>query len=1594
MRVQKLLERLVATLVIGGVLAGCSATDRPATPAGEPFSPSAAAEVPPADLGWPRLDRFQTLRFDRYSLEEGLSQSSALCLLQDQQGFIWIGTEDGLNRFDGAEFTIYRVDSEDPNSISNNHVRALAEDPSGDLWIGTYGGGLNRLELATGDFRHYRHDPQDASSLASDQILALFVDSKGSLWVGTRGGGLSLFDSAKDSFIHFKHDSEDSRTLSHDVVRAIAEDEQGRLWIGTNFGLNRFNRVLERFTRYNRDPGDPGSLGADPILDLFVDSAGTLWIGTSGGGLDRYFPETDDFAHYPYNVNDPFSLSHPSVNAILEDPAGGLWVGTEIGLNYLDQSTERFIGYHHDPADPASLSRSEVDSLLLDTSGGLWAGTYGGGLSRVDPQQIRFALYQMGTSERDGLSESSVWGLLEDSQGILWVGTDGAGLDSFDRKRGMWSHYRFDPENPTSLGSDVVMDVFEDHLGAMWVSTVGGGLNQLDRGTGRFKRYSFDPEDPQSLSSTVAWFAREDREGNLWVGTAVGLNRFDRKTEQFTRYMADPQDPTKLADNNVGSFFEDSTGTIWVGTHSGLHQFDASTERFTRFQHDPQDPLSLSHDIVFSIYEDQSGTLWLGTWGGGLNRFVRDSSTFEHYRIADGLPNEVIYGIMEDAAGNLWLTTNYGLSRFDPKTELFTNFTVADGLQSNEFSYNGYAVGASGLMYVGGIGGVNIFEPERIAANPFVPPIVITSLSSAGEPLEAAPEIVLKWPDNNLEFEYAALSYSQPELNQYAYRLDGFDDSWISTLGRRFGRYTNLPVGDYTLQVIGSNQDGVWNAVGAAVEISVEPAFWATWWFRALALVLVGWAGYGAYRLQISRVEARSLELEKQVTERTHALEARTRDLDQRRKELEALYRADEELLGRLDLDAVLQALVDTAIEILEADKGGVLVWDFRKEELVVRAARGFSPASLETMTFAPGQGVVGEVFESGKAIAVEDARLDPRVTRALVEAESIEAFIQVPIKIGNEVYGVFSADYLQPRPFDEATIRMLSSLASHAALAIDNARLYQEQKRRAEQFKVLNAVGRHVTSIMAIDELLCELVDLIRETFDYYLVEIGLIEGDELVFRAGSGASWAEGFESFRLKVGEQGLTGMVAASGESAIIRDVREDDRYVRVSATETLSELAVPIKARDRVIGVINIESDDCCTFDESDLVVFQSLADQAAIAIENAQLYERTASQVAKLSALQQTTKALASTLELEGLLSLIIQQATSLVQADGGLINLVAENGAEDETVAATGLAASTVGLSSPLDGSLSGWVTLHNQPVVVNDLEHDQRVHRASNDLVETKNLKSAAVAPLAIKDEVIGTLVVVGTESGKGDFNQADLDVLVSFANQAAVAIENARLYSQAGHLAAVEERGRLARELHDAVTQTLFSASLIAEALPAVWQEDREEGNQLLHELRQLNRGALAEMRSLLMELRPAALEEAKLSDLMRQLGAAITGRSGMQVEVHTDADCVLPADVHVTIYRIAQEALNNITKHAHATEVRLDLTWRPSSNGGAPGSGQLELRVRDNGRGFDQQGVSSENFGLKIIRERAEDVGAHLRIDSQPGEGTTVLVSWEG
>ena len=746
-----------------------------------------------------------------------------------------------------------------------------------------------------------------------------------------------------------------------------------------------------------------------------------------------------------------------------------------------------------------------------------------------------------------------------------------------------------------------------------------------------------------------------------------GLNRLDPDTGRFVRYLPDPGQPGALHSATVWSIAEDREGMLWIGTAGvGLHRFDRNSRRFTAYTRDPS-------DIILSIHQDRRGYLWLATYGNGLYQFDPEDETFSVYSTEDGLPSNAVFGILEDDLGTLWLSTNNGLSNFDPQAGTFTNYDTGDGLQSREFAAGAYHQGSDGEFFFGGINGLNAFYPDRIQEpNTYVPPVVLTSLTQDGQPLNAETVVSslqafsLRWPENHFEFEVAALSFSRPEQNQHAYMLEGFDKDWIQLGTQRLGRYTNLPGGNYTLLLRGSNGEGAWNNQGSAIQVTVVPPFWQTGAFRILLVGAVIAGGVIVYRQRVRSIEKRSRLLERQVEERTH-------EIERRRQVAEAL----------------------------------------------------------------------------------------------------------------RDILAVINSD----RPLDE----VLSYIVTQADRLLD------------------------------------------------------------------AGAT----------------------------VLHRIEEKKPIVTILASSGLPE----------------------------------ELAGTGAI-----------------------------------------------------------------------------------PYDAT---WVdeAIHSrQPQVIADLQRartgasPESDHEASQWLEATRqHYQSFLAVPLVVEGQVEHGLAFYFAEAQS--FSDEQIGMAVSLADQAALAIENARLHESAKELAAVDERQRLARDLHDAVSQNLFSASLIAETLPALWKSSPEEAEQLLDKLRQLNRGALAEMRGLLMELRPAALVETSMADLLRQLGQAVSGREGIPVTVLVDKPCSLPAEVHVALYRIAQEALNNVVKHAQASQVDVSLRClRPESEQASSQQRhrcgeEFTLRIRDDGLGFDPRSASQERLGLGIMHERAQSVAATLEIESQVGQGTLVTVVWK-
>lgn len=862
--------------------------------------------------------RAQDIDFERINIDQGLSQSSINCILQDSRGFMWFGTQDGLNRYDGYTFIVYKRNSLDTSSLSSNWITSLYEDETGVIWIGTQGGGLNRFDRMTEKFMAYVSIPGDSSSLKNNDVRSVYQDKSGVYWVGT-AEGICTFNKRTGKFTALKG----AKGIESAYVSTIFEDHRGDIWFGTQ-GAGIYKLVKERGTskimNYASHPDFANSLSNNFVNTIFEDNNKFVWVGTAGGLNKQINSGSGSFISFRHDDKNPGSLSFDRVHTILEDRLGILWIGTDGGgLNCFDPGDPtgtRFIRYQNDPIDLNSLSENRVYSLLEDISGTLWIGT-GGGLSKFDRKPKKFKHYRTEANNPNSLNVSEVWCFYEDREGILWIGTNGGGLNRFDRKSNTFTFYRNDTRNPRSLSEDRVWSLLEDYSGALWIGTNGGGLNKMDRTTSTFTRYQYDPANSKSLSDNRVKVLLQGKDSSIWVGTrAGGLNKLDPKTGEFRSFKNDPDDPSSLSGNDVYSLYEDSRGILWVGTFgAGLNRFDKATGKFTVFKNNPKDPNSVSSDGILAMCEDRNGNFWIGTQSGGLNRLDREKNTFVHYSRDAGLPNEVVYSILEDNQGFLWISTNKGLTRIryvndDTKLEI-RNYDQHDGLQSNEFNGGSYFRSRRGELFFGGVSGFNAFIPERVEDNKHIPSVVLTAFKKFDriQKLETSipeiKEIQLSYKENVFSFEFSSLDYTRPEKNQYAYMMEGFDNDWIYCGSRRYASYTNLDGGTYTFRVKGTNNDGVWNEKGTAVKLVITPAFWNTWLFRVSFFLLIGWALFSYYRTRLKSVERQNEILEKKVEERTKTLrEMNSKIIETDRLKSEFLANMSHEL--RTPLNAII----------------------------------------------------------------------------------------------------------------------------------------------------------------------------------------------------------------------------------------------------------------------------------------------------------------------------------------------------------------------------------------------------------------------------------------------------------------------------------------------------------------------------------------------------------------------------------------------------------------------------------------------------------------------------------------------------------------
>lgn len=850
------------------------------------------------------------IKFDHIGNKQGLSQSNVLCILQDSRGFMWFGTRDGLNRYDGYKFTVFKNEPNNKNSISNNFITDILEDSIGDLWIATRGGGISRFERSSNKFYNYMHDANNANSIADNDINALVKDKDGNIWIGTETAGLDMFDIKLNNFSHFTHDAKNAKSISDNFVRDVYIDSKNQLWAGTaNGGLNLYQPKTKTFTTYQHDPSNLSSLSFNDVYVIYEDYLQRLWIGTNGGGLVFFDQANNIFTSFKSNSSYNNGLKKNEIYAIDEDKEHNLWIGTENGgLSLLNTKTQVFINYSQDDIDDNSLSSNSIYSICRDSNGNMWLGTFNSGVDFYS-RDNQFVHYRHNSSN-ESLSDNRVLCIYEDSNNKIWIGTDGGGLNLFDRTTSKFTHYKHN-NSGNSLSGDYVLSICEDSINNLWLGTWGDGVSIYDEERKSFKYFRHDPNDTNSLSSNNAWIVYQDRDKKMWVGTiGGGLNKYDAATNSFKHFINDPQNKQSISSNNVECIYDDGKNNLWIGTDGGgLNIMDKTSGKVTHYTHNDS-RASIAGNTVSNIYEDSKGFFWIAT-NAGLSVMDRRTGNFTNYMVEQGLPSNLIFGIIEDDRRCLWISTGNGICKMDINNRTFKNYSVNDGLQGNEFKEKAFCKSSNGVFYFGGNNGFNAFSPHNIAKPSYDPPLIMTNFkifnkeipiavnendeSPLKKDISETKNITIPYKSSVIQLEFASLNYTSNEKKQYAYMLEGFDKKFTQFSTKRTATYTNLDPGNYTFRVKGLNNDGSVSPHELVFQITIIPPFWLTWWFKTIVILMCGNAVYFIYRFRINAEKVRQRVLERLVNERTQQLQLSTEEERKAREDAEKAKKEAEE---------------------------------------------------------------------------------------------------------------------------------------------------------------------------------------------------------------------------------------------------------------------------------------------------------------------------------------------------------------------------------------------------------------------------------------------------------------------------------------------------------------------------------------------------------------------------------------------------------------------------------------------------------------------------------------------------------------------------
>ncbi len=781
------------------------------------------------------------VKAEHLSGKDGLSQGYIKAILQDSKGFMWFGTKDGLNKYDGYKFTVFRNNPNDPFSISYNHINTLYEDNNKKIWIGTNGGGLNIYDMRIGQFKNFKHNSDNPNSISNNIVTSIAKDKHGFIWIGTKNG-LNKYNHLTKKFTHFMHDPKNKQSLNDNNIMHVYIDKSDRLWIGTaKGGLNLFERKSGKFKHFFVDPFEPKNLTNNMVLSINEDNDGNLWIGTYGKGIIRFTPLLGDYISYKQNIKDSRSLTNNYVRSLIINNKNILWSGSDNSIIDKFNKEKKFFTHYLVKSEVQSSIYTGTHSLYYDNSETLWIGTTGHGIKYFLENSSKFKTIRQIQDDNNSLGFLSIRSVYEDDNKVLWIGGYN-GLNRIDQKTGKYKYFL--KKYPVS---SICKD--PDNQKILWIGTEGKYFFKFNKKTEKIIPINWD-YIKYFKHHTMIYKILFDNDGILWIGTNRGLQKINRTNKTSVFYKHDPQNPNSIAEGAIKTIFEENNELLWIGSgRSGISILNRKNNQFTNYKHNQADSKSLSNNVINSFYEDSSGNFWIGT-GNGLNIFDKYKKTFKSYTSINGLPNNVIYGILEDKKENLWISTNKGLSKFNQKSKAFNNYDVDDGLQENEFNRGAYFKNKNGEMFFGGINGLNTFLPSSIKNNPYKPPIVLTSFKKYNKEIKLVnhiseiKELKLSFKDIMISFEFAALNYYKSKKNLYKYTLEGFNKDWIELGTKRDITFTNLDPGKYTLKIKGSNNDGVWNETPLILKIIITPPIWKTLWFTILSIILFAIISY------------------------------------------------------------------------------------------------------------------------------------------------------------------------------------------------------------------------------------------------------------------------------------------------------------------------------------------------------------------------------------------------------------------------------------------------------------------------------------------------------------------------------------------------------------------------------------------------------------------------------------------------------------------------------------------------------------------------------------------------------------------------------